>query len=118
MILPDVNVLIGGFRADSVHHRVSRSFLEANFGGENSFGISPLTLAAVTRITTNPRFNAQPSTSEECLAFAEAILAQPNCSVVEPGPRHWRIFADLVRQTKDTSNNNRYVSWRVRGLIV
>ena len=99
MILPDVNVLIGAFRGDSVHHSVCKPFLEASFGSAKPFGLSLLTVAALIRITTNPRFHVQASTTAEGLAFADAVLAQPSCIVVEPGPGHWRIFADLLQRT-------------------
>ena len=53
MILPDVNVLIYAFRQGVPQHEVCRRWLDRVVGDETRFGISPLALAAVVRITTN-----------------------------------------------------------------
>ena len=99
MILPDVNVLIYAFRADVPHHHVCRSWLTSIVAGEARFGISPLALSALLRITTNPRAFREPSTPEEAFAFCNALLAQPHAERVEAGTRHWAIFQDLCRRT-------------------
>jgi toxin-antitoxin system PIN domain toxin len=95
MILPDVNVLIYAFRADFAQHAVCRRWLIDVVSGDARFGLSPTTLAAVVRITTNPRAFRQPSAIEEAFGFCEDLLGQPHCQVVEPGERHWDIFRRL-----------------------
>lgn len=99
MMLPDVNVLIYAFRKDVPQHDVCRAWLDTAVLSEARFGISPLTLAAVVRITTQPRAYQQPSTLDEAVGFCEDILGQPNCEVVEPGERHWSIFKRLCVET-------------------
>ncbi|HEX8167148.1 MAG TPA: type II toxin-antitoxin system VapC family toxin [Beijerinckiaceae bacterium] len=99
MILPDVNVLIHAFRKDSEHHGVCRAWLDAVVAGEARFGMSPLALSAVVRITTNVNFTAAPSTLEEAFRFCDNLLGQPHCEVVEPGGRHWGIFRRLCLDT-------------------
>jgi toxin-antitoxin system PIN domain toxin len=99
MILPDVNVLIYAFRKDVTQHSVCRAWLDRTILDDARFGISPLALAAVVRITTQARVYHRPSSLEDALGFCEDILGQPNCRVVEPGDRHWSIFARLCRQT-------------------
>jgi uncharacterized protein len=95
MILPDVNVLVYAFRADFVQHAVCRRWLIDVISGDARFGMSPATLAAVVRITTNPRAFKEPSAIEEAFGFCEDLLNQPHCQVVEPGERHWDIFRRL-----------------------
>ncbi|ARQ00271.1 type II toxin-antitoxin system VapC family toxin [Pseudorhodoplanes sinuspersici] len=95
MILPDVNVLIYAFRRDAPDHALCKSWLENVAGGEASFGISPLTLSALVRITTNSRSYRMASTVEEAFRFCDALLQQPNCEIVEPRARHWEIFKQL-----------------------
>jgi toxin-antitoxin system PIN domain toxin len=99
VILPDVNVLIYAFRRDSIRHRVCKPWLDDVIEGESQFGISPLVLAAVVRIATNPRIFREPSTPAESFAFCSVLLAQPNCERVEPGVRHWDIFERLTQET-------------------
>ena len=95
MILPDVNVLIYAFRADFAQHAVCRRWLIDVVSGDARFGLSPTTLAAVVRITTNPRAFKEPSAIEEAFGFCEDLLNQPHCQIVEPGERHWDIFQRL-----------------------
>jgi len=104
LILPDVNVLLYAFRSDSVEHASYRSWLEELVNGDEAYGISPQVLCSVVRVSTHPRIYARPSGLEDVLNFARALLAQPTCSVVEPGIRHWPIFEDLTRRASATGN--------------
>jgi uncharacterized protein len=99
MILPDVNVLVYALRTDALHHAVSYSWLGSVINGDAAFGISPLTLTAVVRITTNPRSYAAPSTVDEVFRFSDFLLNQPHCQIVEPGERHWPLFRRLCIET-------------------
>ena len=99
MILPDVNVLIEAFRTDAPRHATCHSWLEGVTAADARFGMSPLTLAAVARITTNSRSYPNPSALDEVFAFADFLLGRPNCQIVEPGERHWDIFRRLCVDT-------------------
>jgi len=95
MILPDVNVLIYAFRPDGTYHDECKAWLHKVITSDARFGISPLALSAIVRITTNPRSYLEPSTLEDAFGYCDDILNQPHCEVVEPGPRHWSIFNRL-----------------------
>jgi toxin-antitoxin system PIN domain toxin len=110
MILPDVNVLIYAFRKDAPHHGVCRAWLSAVVLGDAGFGLSPLVLSAVVRITTNPRAFVTPSTIPEAFGFCENLLGQPHCQPVEPGERHWDIFRRLCIET-DTRGSRVTDAW-------
>lgn len=99
MILPDVNVLIMAFRRDSQEHAICRSWLDRVILGSEPFGISPLTLAAVVRVTTNTRTYTVPSSFEDAFGFCDDITSQPHCRLVTPGERHWGIFRRLCVET-------------------
>src|ERR1700687_5200186 len=99
MILPDVNVLVYAFRRDVPQHRICRPWLVGVVESDMPFGMSPLALSAVIRITTSPRAYITPSTIEEAFAFCENLLAQPNCQIIGPGERHWEIFKRLCVDT-------------------
>ncbi len=99
MILPDVNVLIYAFRKDVPQHELCRPWLEQVVAGDARFGVSPLALAAVVRITTGPRVYRRPSTLDEAFGFCQDLLDQPHCQVVEPGERHWESFRRLCIET-------------------
>ena len=100
MILPDVNVLIYAFREDVPQHAHCNAWLKAVVASDSAFGIAPLTLAAVVRVTTNARTYTEPSSLEEVFRFGNFLLGQPHCQVVEPGERHWDIFQRLCIDTE------------------
>jgi toxin-antitoxin system PIN domain toxin len=99
MMLPDVNVLIYAFRKDVPQHAICRKWLDDVVTGDERFGISPLALSAVVRITTNQRSYKEPSSIEDALGFGDDLLGQSHCQVVSPGERHWDIFKRLCIET-------------------
>jgi toxin-antitoxin system PIN domain toxin len=99
MILPDVNVLIYAFRQDVPQHAICRGWLAGVVEGDARFGLSPMVLSAVVRITTNPRLYKMPSAVDEAFGFCGDLLGQPHCQIVEPGERHWDIFKQLCFHT-------------------
>jgi hypothetical protein len=100
LILADVNVLISAFRVDAPRHAPCKAWLDRVVGGDARFGVSPLALSALARITTNPRAFVQPSTLEEAFGFCDDLLGQPHCAIVEPGERHWSIFKRLCGEAQ------------------
>jgi toxin-antitoxin system PIN domain toxin len=72
--------------------------------GDEPFAVSPQVLSSVIRIATNPRAFRQPDSLSSAMAFAQALLNQPHCHVVHPGPGHWRLFCDLCRATSASGN--------------
>ena len=99
MILADVNVLIYAFRSDLPQHAVCKPWLDKLVRGDAQFGVSPLALSAVARITTNPRIFRHPSPIDDAFAYCDNLLEQPHCEIVRPGERHWAIFTRLCRAT-------------------
>lgn len=110
MILPDVNVLIYAFRSDVPQHPLCRAWLVDVITNPRPFGLSPLALAGVIRITTNPRAYRVPSSLDEAVAFCDNLLSQPNRRTVEPGERHWDIFKRLCIET-DTRGRRVSDAW-------
>jgi uncharacterized protein len=104
LILPDVNVLLYAFRSDSSEHHRFKEWLENVVNGPAAYGMSPQVLASVVRIATHPRIFVKPSSLELVLDFAGVLLAQPHCSVIQPGPRHWGIFRNISLQCRAAGN--------------
>jgi len=95
MMLPDVNVLIFAFRAETSQHEICRRWLKSVVEGDGRFAVSTLALSALVRVTTNARSYPRPSSLASALGFCDDVLSLPNCQVVEPGDRHWGIFSRL-----------------------
>jgi toxin-antitoxin system PIN domain toxin len=110
MILPDVNVLTYAFRKDVPQHAVCRRWLAGLIESDARFGLSPIALSAVVRVTTNPRSHKMPSAIDEAFGFCEDLLGQPHCQIVEPGDRHWSIFKRLCVET-DTRGSRVTDAW-------
>ncbi len=104
MILPDVNVLIYAFRKDTQDHGRYREWLHSVVNGESAYGVSPQVLCSFVRICTHPGVPAQPSRVDEALDFCTILMEQPHCQLIQPGSRHWSIFADLCRRARVTGN--------------
>jgi uncharacterized protein len=104
LILPDVNVLLYAFRRDSDLHKPHAEWLSAVVNGKSAFGMSPQVLSSVVRIATNPRIFVRPSRAAEVIAFADALLDQVHCRIVQPGARHWAIFRDLCKVANASGN--------------
>lgn len=97
MILPDVNVLVSAFRADHPQHHLCHTWLLTMLKSGERFGLSPLVLAAVVRLSTNPRIFPNPSTLAEAFRFCDYLFAFDQTTTVNTGSHHWRIFADLCQ---------------------
>lgn len=110
MILPDINVLIYAFREDAAEFPTCRAWLNRIVLGDERFGLSPLALGALVRVTTNRRSYPNPSSLEDAFGFCEDLLGQPHCQIVEPGDRHWEIFKRLCIDT-DTRGSRVTDAW-------
>ncbi|HWW21024.1 MAG TPA: type II toxin-antitoxin system VapC family toxin [Steroidobacteraceae bacterium] len=104
MILPDVNVLLYAFRADSENHARYKDWLETVVNGQGAYAISPQALSGVIRISTHPRIFARPSSRADAFSFCRQLLEQTHATIVAPGDRHWEIFEELCETSKPTGN--------------
>jgi toxin-antitoxin system PIN domain toxin len=97
VLLPDVNVLLAGFRTDHIHHRPARAFLEEARSQTVTLGVSDVALSSLVRLATNPRVFVQPDTVDAVLDYIDALL-DPPVAVVLAGAGHWPRFASLCRE--------------------
>ena len=104
MRLPDVNVLVYAFRADSPGHAAHRAWVEALLASDEAYAVSDHVFAGFLRVVTHPRVFHPPTSIELALAFAQAFRERPNAVPVTPGQRHWDIFTKLCRQSGARGN--------------
>jgi toxin-antitoxin system PIN domain toxin len=97
VLLPDVNVLLAGFRTDHIHHRQARSFLDDARSQTVTLAISDVALSSLVRLATNPRVFVQPDTVDAVLDYVDALL-DPPVQVVTAGAGQWPRFAGLCRE--------------------
>ena len=104
MILPDVNVLVYAHREDAEDHGRYRSWLEDVVNGPQAFGLSDQVLSGFLRVVTHPRVFAAPTPLPRALEFCDAVRSARSCVRVDPGERHWEIFASLCRAERVRGN--------------
>jgi toxin-antitoxin system PIN domain toxin len=104
VILPDVNVLVYAHREDAANHAAYREWLESVIDSDQAYGMADLVLSGFLRVVTHPRIFIHPSSLDQALAFVATVRNQPNCVLVQPGPRHWSIFEHLCRVANAKGN--------------
>ena len=104
MISCDVNVLIYAHNADDPRHGEYASWLRAAINGDRPFGLSSLVASAFLRIVTHPKVLAKPLDIEQALGAIEPLRSAPAVVAMDPGPRHWSLFAKLCRQVAARGN--------------
>lgn len=95
MLLFDVNVLVYAHREDADNHAAYREWLEGVINADAAYAVFELVLSGFIRVVTHPKVFVKPSSLGDALVFAEQLRDQPNCVVLQPGPRHWDIFRRL-----------------------
>ena len=99
-----MNVLVYAHRADTARHAGCFDWLESILSGDEAYALSEFVLSGFVRVVTHPKVFARPSSIADALAFAEQLRGQPNCILVEPGPRHWEIFRRLCLESGAKGN--------------
>lgn len=106
MLFSDANILVHTIRPRvSPEGATVREWFMRALQGHESVGISEAVLSSMTRIVTQVRLYTDPATAQECMEFADALLAVPSVQIVRPGPRHWPIFRQLVTDHRLRGND-------------
>jgi len=104
MIVADANLLIYALHADMPGHAAARRWLEQSLAGDEPLALCWVVILTVVRLCTNSRLFPEGLTVEQALEVVQAWLDQPAVLLLEPGPRHWIILADLLRQSGAAAN--------------
>lgn len=104
MILADANLLVYALHADMPNHAAAKAWFEQSLDGEEPLALCWLVIVAVIRLSTNTRLFPAALGVEEAVAVVEAWLDHPGVVLVEPGPGHWGILRDLLRDVGVAGN--------------
>jgi uncharacterized protein len=99
-----VNILVYAFQEDVPEHVRHREWLLGMVRSDEAYAVSDHVLSGFLRIVTHPRIFQPPAPIDAALAFANAFREQPNAVAIQPGSRHWEIFARLCRETGARGN--------------
>ncbi len=84
---PDVNVLIAAFREEHTHHAKARAWLldacEQSAAAGAALRLMPLVMASFLRLVTNSKVFATPATTQQAIAFLDALLDHPGVAILD-----------------------------------
>jgi toxin-antitoxin system PIN domain toxin len=102
VIAPDTNLLVYASDQESPFHNQAKTWLQKVLSGTESVGFAWSVLLGFLRIST--RAVPKPLTTEEALGLVGLWLAQPNTSIIEPGPRHFELLSGLMLSAGTAGN--------------
>lgn len=95
VIVPDVNVLVYAFRADTPLHQTYAEWLNREVR-EGALGLADPLLSGFLRIVTHPAIMEVPASLEAAVEFTSALAAAPRAVWLTVGPPVWDAFDRLA----------------------
>lgn len=97
MIIPDLNLLVYAYNRDAPDHDGARDWWEAAMNGSRPVGLPWAVILGYIRLTTGRHVFRDPFPPDEALGHVRSWLARPQVLLVQPGPRHLDLLAELMR---------------------
>lgn len=88
MIIPDINLLLYAYDADSPFHAKAAGWWERCWSSTEPAGLVPVVVFRFVRVGTNPRAYWHPMTPSEAVGHVRSWLEQPPVELLEPGSCH------------------------------
>jgi toxin-antitoxin system PIN domain toxin len=102
--LVDANVLLYAYNEADPHHPASLSWLEGAMAGGETVAYTWTVLLAFIRLSTKVGLFPQPLDGDTAIDAVRAWTSPPQAVILEPGPRHLELVADLLRATGTAGN--------------
>ncbi len=102
MILVDANILIYAHNSASDTRVASKEWLEQALSVPEPLGFPWAVIHAFLRLTTGRVVLPRPLDMPTATSIVEDWLSAPNARIIEPGPRYWTTFRDLLRKAQVT----------------
>lgn len=99
MILPDVNILLYAYDANSDLHEKASAWLESVLDTEQVF-FSWHTITGFLRIVTHPKSSSAPLTLDAAIEIVESWLEQENAHLVFLEKKNWPLFAKILKTAR------------------
>ena len=103
MHIPDVNILVHAWRAESADHERAKAWLEEVAGPGEGLGLVDQVAAGAVRVLTR-RVSGLGADIDEVLSRVDELRATPGVKIIRPGRNHWAIFSNLCRELAATGN--------------
>jgi toxin-antitoxin system PIN domain toxin len=99
VIIPDVNLLVYAYNRAASGHARARAWWEDLINREQPIGLAWAVVLGFVRLVTHPAVLVEPLAPRAALGCVRAWFAEPGVRVVEPGPRHLELLAELMAAT-------------------
>lgn len=96
MIIPDANLLIYAYRADSPHHEKALVWWESLIDSRQPVGIPIAIVLTFIRLCTNGYVIKAPTPLNEVLEAVNSWFDEPNVQLLFPGDRHIATLSKLL----------------------
>jgi uncharacterized protein len=104
VILPDINLLLHAYNADSPVHGAARTWWETLLNGTTPVGLSWAAILGFVRLGTNRHVFANPLPVATACAHTRTWLGRPYVTVLEPGARHSEILFGFLESIGTAGN--------------
>jgi toxin-antitoxin system PIN domain toxin len=92
----DVNVLVQACLATSPRHQEARAWLLTHRAAAEGLGLFSVVVSGFLRVATDRRVFREPLDAAAAVGFIDSLTASPAVSILDPGPRHWGLFRQMV----------------------
>jgi toxin-antitoxin system PIN domain toxin len=99
MIVPDVNLLIYAHNTAAPLHARAHAWWRDLMDREQPIGLPWAAVFGFVRLATHPAVLVDPLRPGQALSRVRSWLARSHVRILEPGPRHLDIVADLFEAT-------------------
>lgn len=104
MIIPDANLLLYAYDAESPFHAAAKRWWSALLSASEPVGLCPVVLFTFLRLATHPKVFTRPMTVGEASGCLTAWLARPNVRLLVAGPDHVESVTRLLTKAGAAGN--------------
>lgn len=104
MIVPDVNLLLYAYDADSPFHAKAAAWWQGCLSGTEPVLLPDVVAFGFVRVGTNPRAFCHPMTADEAASHVRSWLAQEVVSIPQPAPDHVERVLGLLESLGTAGN--------------
>lgn len=105
MIVPDANLLLYAYDAESPHHEAAREWWAATLSGREAVGLTHPVIFAFVRIATHARVYQNPMTLAQATDHLRSWLTRKVTRVLQPGPRYTEQVLELLAEAASSGGN-------------
>ncbi|MEX2044914.1 MAG: type II toxin-antitoxin system VapC family toxin [Opitutus sp.] len=104
MILPDANLLLYAYDAESPFHRAAAKWWAGLLSANEPVGLCPVVVFAFLRLSTHPKVFERPLSAVEASQRIASWLARPNVRLLVAGPNHVETVCQLLAEAGTGGN--------------